>query len=104
MAHGGKRTGSGRKPGAATKLNEQARKQAAEGGLMPLDYMLSMLRDESLEPTARFEAAKAAAPYVHAKLAAVEFSGGLSFSHEDALAELDEPEGAGYPAAAEIGL
>lgn len=104
MAHGGKRPGSGRKPGASTKLNEQARKQAAEGGLMPLDYMLSMLRDENLEPTARFEAAKAAAPYVHAKLAAVELSGGLAFSHEDALAELDEPEGTVDPTEAEIGL
>lgn len=62
---------------------------------MPLDYMLSMLRDEKLEPAARFEAAKAAAPYVHAKLAAVEHSGAIAFSHEDALAELDEPEGAG---------
>lgn len=77
MAHGGARHGAGRKPGAATKLNEAARKQAAEGGLMPLDYMLSILRDESTDPETRMDAAKAAAPYVHAKLASVEHKGGL---------------------------
>lgn len=75
MAHGGPRQGAGRKPGASTKLNEQARKQAAEGGLMPLDYMLSILRDEDMAPDARMDAAKAAAPYVHAKLASVEHKG-----------------------------
>jgi hypothetical protein len=101
MSHGGKRPGSGRKPGTSTKLNQKAREQAAEGGLMPLDYMLSILRSEDRSPADRFEAAKAAAPYVHAKLAAVELSGGLSFSHEDALAELDEPEGEGDTSASE---
>lgn len=94
MAHGGARRGAGRKPGASTRLNEEARRRAAEGGLMPLDYMLSMLRDETLEPTARFEAAKAAAPYVHAKLANVELNANVAFSHEDALDQLDD-DGAG---------
>lgn len=42
---------------------------------MPLDYMLQLLRDEGSEAAARFEAAKAAAPYVHAKLASVEHKG-----------------------------
>lgn len=74
MAHGGPRPGAGRKPGAATKLNEAARKQAAEGGLMPLDYMLEILRDEEADKASRMDAAKAAAPYVHARLAAVEHS------------------------------
>ena len=65
-------------------------------GLTPLDYLLSVMRDEALERDARVDAAKAAAPYVHARLAAVEHSGGIAFSHEDALAELDdEPEGTG---------
>lgn len=100
MAHGGSRQGAGRKAGAATKLNEEARKQAAEGGLMPLDFLLSIMRDEKLTRQDRVDAAKAAAPYVHAKLAAVEHSGGISFSHEDALAELDEPEGTGDQAEA----
>lgn len=75
MAHGGARTGAGRKPGAATKLNEAARQKALEGGLTPLDYMLSVLRDESNSMADRMDAAKAAAPYVHAKLASVEHTG-----------------------------
>ena len=42
---------------------------------MPLDCMLSILRDEDMAPDARMDAAKAAAPYVHAKLASVEHKG-----------------------------
>ncbi len=42
---------------------------------MPLDYMLQILRDESNDTDTRFEAAKASAPYVHAKLASVEHKG-----------------------------
>jgi hypothetical protein len=34
--------------------------------------MLAVMRDESSEPRVRLEAAKAAAPYVHSKLAAVQ--------------------------------
>jgi hypothetical protein len=56
-------------------MNQEARQKAAEGGIMPLDYMLSVLRDETAEATARMDAAKAAAPYVHAKLASVEHKG-----------------------------
>ncbi|POR52405.1 hypothetical protein [Bosea psychrotolerans] len=109
MARGAARTS--RKAGAAARPAEAG--PATDGGLTPLDYMLTMLRDESLEPKARFEIAKAAAPYVHAKLATVEPSGGIALSHEDALAELDdeseddeprgdgpqgnEPEGEGDP-------
>jgi hypothetical protein len=44
-------------------------------GLMPLEYMLTVLRDENAEPKERFAAAQAAAPYCHAKLASVEYKG-----------------------------
>lgn len=77
MPSGGAREGAGRKKGAATRMNEEARAKAAEGGLMPLDYMLSILRDEDMPADARMDAAKAAAPYVHAKLASVEHTGAL---------------------------
>ena len=39
--------------------------------LMPLTYMLDILNNETMGMAVRFEAAKAAAPYVHAKLASV---------------------------------
>lgn len=72
MGHGGARAGAGRKPGRATELNEAARVQALEGGISPLDYMLTILRDELQGQEARMDAAKAAAPYVHAKLSTVD--------------------------------
>lgn len=91
MAHGGSRPGAGRKPGAATKVNQEARQKALEGGISPLEYMLGLMRNEELDRETRLDAAKSAAPYVHARLAAVEHSGGMTLTHEDALDELDEP-------------
>lgn len=95
MAKGGSRPGAGRKPGIPNKRTAETAAAVEASGLTPLAYLLSVMRDEALDREARVDAAKAAAPYAHAKLAAVEFSGGLAFSHEDALAELDEPEGEG---------
>lgn len=39
---------------------------------MPLDYLLSVLRDESKPEETRIDVAKAAAPYVHARLTSVD--------------------------------
>jgi hypothetical protein len=78
MARGGFRKGAGRKPGAATKVNQAAREHALATGISPLDYMLGLLRDPDLPRADRFEAAKAAAPYVHARLAAIEHSGTIA--------------------------
>ena len=75
MAHGGARPNAGRKKGAHNRLTEEAVKAAEEGGLMPLDYLLKIMRDESQDQGARVDAAKAAAPYVHAKLQSMEVSG-----------------------------
>ncbi len=75
MAKGGRRPGAGRKPGAATKKTREIADKAIEEGLTPLEYMLNILRDEQQETNLRFEAAKAAASYVHPKLAAIEHSG-----------------------------
>lgn len=83
--HGGARKGSGRKAGSATKKTREIADKAAAEGITPLEYMLQIMRDESIaSPDARvmldhramrFEAAKAAAPYIHPRLAAVEHSG-----------------------------
>jgi hypothetical protein len=61
-------------------MSEKAREVAQAGGITPLDYMLGLLRDESLPPDMRFEAAKAAAPYVHPKLATTEHKGEIKTS------------------------
>lgn len=75
MGRGGARKGAGRKPGAATQLNKAAREKVLASGTNPLDFMLAIMRGEDIPRADRFEAAKAAAPYVHARLAAVEHSG-----------------------------
>lgn len=72
MARGGSRPGAGRKKGAITTRTREIAEAALAGGITPLDYMLNILRDEKQSDAARFEAAKHAAPYVHAKLAAVD--------------------------------
>ena len=85
-AHGGRRKGAGRKPGSATVKTRKIADLAMESGISPLEFMLNVMRDApnyeqmtAKEVMAacllRFEAAKAAAPYVHPKLAAVEHSG-----------------------------
>lgn len=69
---GGRRPGAGRKVGAITKRTREIAEGALASGLTPLDYMLSLLRNEEKPEDIRFEAAKAAAPYIHAKLSSVD--------------------------------
>jgi hypothetical protein len=77
-AKGHPKTG-GRTKGGVDKIKREA--ILAAQGITPLDYMMMLVRAETeagLDPaiarareTLRFEAAKAAAPYVHARLQAV---------------------------------
>lgn len=70
----GERRG-GRAKGVKNKKT-QAQIEAVEAtGITPLNYLLTLMRDVSQEPVLRFEAAKAAAPYVHPKLAQVAHQG-----------------------------
>lgn len=75
MARGGKREGAGRKKGTPNKATQERQAEIAASGLTPLDFMLQIMRDQDRPTEDRFEAAKAAAPYVHPKLANVEHSG-----------------------------
>ncbi len=78
MARGGARPGSGRKVGTVSKATAERKRiqeKAMAEGLTPLEYMLSILRDEKQEQSARFAAAKEAAPYIHNRLAAIEHKG-----------------------------
>ena len=92
MAHGGRRQGAGRKKGQVaekTALRTKIATQALESGITPLDYMLSILRDEGQETSARFAAAKECAPYLHPRLSSVDHKGNLNITHETALSELE---------------
>lgn len=88
----GRKTG-GRKKGTPNKATAAHRAALKEGGLTPLDFMLNRLRDEDATADDRMEAAKAAAPYLHPRLAAIDHSGILDLvSHERALDELDDAD------------
>lgn len=94
MPRGGQREGAGRKPGSKTQKTVDIALRAAENGQTPLEYMLDVMRSEIPPELAeliadnqergqldaevlarlinwhgmRFEAAKAAAPYIHPRL------------------------------------
>ncbi len=75
MARGGKREGAGRRAGVRNKRTQENIDKAEASGLMPLDFMLSILRNEDESIENRCWAAEKAAPYVHAKLANIEHTG-----------------------------
>lgn len=68
MPRGGPRPGAGRKAGTPNKASQARQAQVAATGETPLDYMLSVMRDEYASKERRDEMAKAAAPYVHPRL------------------------------------
>jgi len=71
---GGKRTGAGRKKGEPNKRTAEAIAVAEATGITPLEYLLDVMRNSG-DGKMRMSAAIAAAPYVHAKLSAVEVTG-----------------------------
>jgi hypothetical protein len=69
---GGKREGAGRKKGVPSRASAAREAAIAASGLTPLEYMLATMRDERQPVALRLDMAKAAAPYVHPRLASVE--------------------------------
>ena len=59
--------------GSVDKIKREA--ILAAQGITPLDYMMAIVRNEQEDKTVRLDAAKAAAPYVHARLQAVTLGG-----------------------------
>jgi len=70
MATGSK--SGGRVAGTPNLKNQVQAIKIKDSGLTPLDYMISVMRDDKQEQWTRLDAAKAAAPYVHPKLANIE--------------------------------
>ena len=60
-----------RRASAAPASAAQVLAAIGASGPTPLDYMLQVMRDETQELAKRLDAAKAAAPYVHPRLASV---------------------------------
>jgi hypothetical protein len=79
----------GRQKGTGNKATAEREATIAASGLTPLDYMLSVMRDIAADEAKRLDAAKAAAPYVHPRLSAMELSGAVAgLTHEEWLASL----------------
>ena len=70
MAEGFK-TG-GRQKGTPNRATSEMRRALAKSGEMPLEYMVRIMRDETVEQSRRDHMAKAAAPYLHPRLSVVE--------------------------------
>ena len=74
MAHGfktgGRRRGSKNKKRGLNDLNDEAVVQSVQSGETPLEYMLRIMRDPTQAVKRRDEMARAAAPYIHARLMA----------------------------------
>jgi hypothetical protein len=68
---GGKRERAGRKKGVPNKLTAEVQAAIAETGETPRDYMLRVMRDETVDHARRDAMAKAVAPYCHPTLASV---------------------------------
>jgi hypothetical protein len=62
----------GRQKGVPNKRTAAKVAEVEASGLTPLDFMLNVMRDKEQAMDLRFDAAKAAAPYVHARLSAID--------------------------------
>lgn len=122
MPRGGSRPGAGRKKGSKTRRRRQVAQQAAARGITPLEVMLEAMRahHEAGRLDSAAEVARHAAPYVHPRLSAMHLTGAAgqplldveaqrrALANPDArrhlaaldaaLAQADQPGGAGAPA------
>ena len=85
---GGFREGSGRKKRQYQSVQYRADGASKGRGRPPVDFLLKLMRDETLDTRTRLYAAKAAAPYVHHKLSAMKLEASTDLTHEDWLRSL----------------
>ena len=73
----GRKTG-GRQKGSRNRATAEARAATEATGILPLDYMLSVMPDANAEPKRRdaMAMAMAAAPYLHPRLSSAEATKG----------------------------
>lgn len=69
-----KKTG-GRRKGTPNKATAHKEREIAKSGLTPLEYMLKIMRNPKASNDRRDDMAKAAAPYVHRRLASMQHTG-----------------------------
>lgn len=90
MPRGGKRAGAGRKKGSkVTRTRETAERIAGDGQLMPLQYVIDVMRNPKTKQRRRDWAAATALPYVHPRLQTIEGNPDKPIVHEHRLGTLD---------------
>lgn len=67
--------GRGRPSGSKSRRTREIAEKLAQGGITPLEYMISVMANSRLEHGMRLDAAKSAAPYMHPRLNAITVSG-----------------------------
>lgn len=76
MQNGGRREGAGRPKGSGNRAIAAAlREEILAGGESPLEFLMGLMWNDQEEKAVRIDAAKAAAPYLHAKLANIAVGG-----------------------------
>lgn len=75
MTVGGKREGAGRPKGSRNVRTTIILEGVKAKGITPLEFLLSVMRDVGVDEGKRIDAAKAAAPYCHAKLQPIDKDG-----------------------------
>tara|TARA_B100001057_G_scaffold316854_1_gene316980 strand:+ start:3514 stop:3822 length:309 start_codon:yes stop_codon:yes gene_type:complete len=83
--------GRGRPKGSFNKASKaQIERVTADGGQSPLEYLASIYQNDAEEIRYRIDAAKAAAPYVHARLSSTEVKAAVTeVSQEEWLESLN---------------
>ncbi len=71
MPHGGIRPGAGRPKGSGNKFTKDI-SEMLDDMQSPLEYMLQIMNDTGNDQRERLDAAKAAAPYIHARISHIE--------------------------------
>lgn len=87
LGKGGARAGAGRKPGVRNKKTAALLERVQAEGETPLQFLLGQMRNINNPRDVRIDAAKAAAPYVHAKLQNIEMNANVT-NHEASLDDL----------------
>ena len=72
MPKGGKRPGAGRPKGAVNQRTRTFERNIKNSGLIPVEYLLGVMRNPRASAQRRDWAAAAAAPYIHPRLQAVQ--------------------------------
>ena len=71
------------KKGSTNRFSIELMERAKAEGDLPVDFLLKLMRDETLDTRTRLYAAKAAAPYVHHKLSAMKLEASTDLTHEE---------------------